>query len=279
MTVEAVPLGGNRGGFDGAHLPVGDPRPIIPRTVLDAGRTFLGDPGLVHGIVRVQSLHMPPAAAGEYSLQIISDGNPTEQQAQMNAIARAKMLVVGCMDKRQAEALYLKAQTLRYAPEDIVMLTVGGGIIQTEHSDRERALGTMIDYVVDNASGLETIVLSAHTSDPEHDGSSPCGGVTFLNNGKPIATTLTHREEDRLVDAYQLPDRSLQQLELAATAEAASRHAADILAKHRDRLGLGSLVWVVVPNDETHGIRQIFTERPDGSRKKLEELAPWTVRK
>lgn len=250
-------------------------RVSFPDAIL-AGRTFLGDPGLVHGEVRIQSSHMPPATRGEYSLQVIREDTDVAR------ITKAKVLVVGCMDKRQAEELYERAldgrmaledggQRTRFAPDEVVMITVGGGIVQK--GEREEALKTMIDFVIDQAPGLEHVVVSAHTSDPRSDESKPCGGITFLNGGIPIDQTLSSEVQTDLNSRHSIPHDMFNGPELLATGEVAQRHAADILAAHTDHPKMKTHVWVVVPNDETHGIRQIFKTKPNRTSRRLEALS------
>lgn len=250
----------------------------FPEAIL-AGRTFLGDPTLVHGEIKIQSSHMPPAARGEYSLQIIREDTDVKR------IQQAKVLVVGCMDKRQAESLYQSAldgrmatgsDRKKYTPDDIVMITVGGGIIQT--GEREADLQKMIDFVIDQAPGLEHVVVSAHTSDPESEESSPCGGVKFLNGGKPLPEILTDETIRQLREKYQteimnsMSPRILNGPELLATGEAARRHAADTLAAHRDHPTLQAHVWIAVPNDETHGIRTLYKTVLDETGTRLDAM-------
>jgi len=249
-------------------------RVSFPDAIL-AGRAFLGDPNLVHGEVKIQSSHMPPATRGEYSLQVIREDTDVER------IRKAKVLVVGCMDKRQAEELYGRVldgrmsmedggQRIKYTPDEIAMITVGGGIVQT--GEREEAMQTMIDFVIDQAPNLQHVVVSAHTSDPRSDESKPCGGITFLNGGKPIAETLSAEVRNDLTSRHAIPHDIFNGPELLATGEVAQRHAADILAADTDHPSMRTHVWVVVPNDETHGIRQIFKTKPNPNSRRLEAL-------
>lgn len=240
-----------------------------------AGRTFLGDPSLVHPhSVTIQSSHMPPAERGEYSLQVIREDTNLEH------IRRAKVLVVGCMDKRQAAELYNRVldgrmamedggQRTRFTPDDVVMIAVGGGIVQT--GERQQALQTMTDFVINEAPGLEHLVVSAHTSDPRKQESSPCGGITFLNEGKPITKTLSPETIVDLYNKYNVPLDIFNGPELLATGEVAKRHAADILARHADHPRLKQHVWVVVPDDK-NGIRQVFKTEPDPNARRLDAL-------
>jgi hypothetical protein len=205
-----------------------DPHPTrhlnkLRKRALAAIDVFANDHTLVHGDFMYQSAHVPPADYGIYSISLITPETPIE------AIKKAKVVFVECMDKRVAlpayEQLVAEAATQGITQQEILVLSPGGGTLQ-ESPRRERALRNQLTYIAALAPELHTIVVSGHTSDLTKETSGGCGAVKHFCNGEPLVRALHDKTIRKLRRTGKTTD---QEQEEAATDMVLSRHAADVL--------------------------------------------------
>ncbi len=102
----------------------------------------------------------------------------------IHKLSQIKVLAVGCMDWRFANALYDRAQRdesshdplhhySKYRPEEVMLVTVGGGIVQ-DAGEREDAIQTIIKYVAQKAPQLEKVLATGHCN--------RCGALAHWTN-------------------------------------------------------------------------------------------------
>lgn len=113
-----------------------------------------------------------PNKHGEYSLTLL----PAEiaEQEIIRKLEQAKIVINGCMDKRQAKLLYEHIGG-NYQPKEIVILFWGGGIVQGGTrkgvEKRREAMKTILRYLSQHTQDLESAYLT------NHDGR--CGAIAY----------------------------------------------------------------------------------------------------
>ena len=217
---------------------------------IKASKLFLQDIDLIHEDVKILSIYDPPAERGNYSLHGIMSEERDEKLK--NALNKAKVVLVSCMDKRIVADLYKKIQKkYNIKPEEILIVSLAGGIIQT--SKREDALLDIIHYIVNEATSLKSIIFTGHTSDPKKSNSAPCGGVTHFV-GKPLKEAV----HDNISQKRRNANKNISSFEFVATAEMVSTHSYEIISKLKNMLSLDRLrvfAWTVIPNENRENIK------------------------
>jgi hypothetical protein len=105
----------------------------------------------------------PPSAPwdkhGHHNYHLtVWNGTDDEYRERLSPI---KMVAVGCMDWRFNRALYDEALKKGYKPEEIMIVTVAGGVAQ-EPKDRQEALKIILGDIYKNALNLEEVGASGH---------------------------------------------------------------------------------------------------------------------
>lgn len=138
-----------------------------------AFKVFSGDLGIVgHDKEPPISIFGEPKRHGEYSLSLLPE-DMSEQEV-LRRLEQAKMVINGCMDKRQARLLYEHFRG-NYQSEEIVVLFWGGGIVQGGTREgvekRREAEATILTYFSQHTPNLERFYAT------NHDGR--CGAIAY----------------------------------------------------------------------------------------------------
>ncbi len=255
-------------------------RPTLREAALSASEAFHADAGLVHGQISFGLSNEPVARSG-YSINLlrIPDGQGGFRDIDEQAIKGVKLVLVACMDQRQIADLVdkVKAQYQDIKDDEILVISMGGGIVQTdsEKGQRESALNAMLSYVVDTSEQPVTIVATAHTSDLTNPDSNPCGGITHMAGGR-ISEKVTDRAiKTRIAETHQLLDHSTQSYELGETAEVAVASTYAMLSSLKTQFpnkATTAEVLVVVPNDQTKTVRRIHTQPIESGKLTLSQM-------
>ncbi len=244
------------------------------KCAVKAGEIFKNDYKLVHGDYSIGSVADPPSAYGIYSIRIVTSCD------QPNRLSRAKVLIVGCMDKRIARPQYIEVlQKFNLEPKEILTLYVGGGIIQ-EDPKREKSLKAQVAYIAKTAP-LRTIIASSHAGDSTLSESGGCGGIKYFCDGIPLKD---------LTDKDLFPD------EIAATNAITPRHAFDVLNGNGNDLisgdgrlnelnrnksstdnkymlrDIGIRVWNIIPDETLQRIRKIEELKMNSNSPRLKDI-------
>lgn len=132
---------------------------------------FKNDQHLVHGDISIENSLTPPAGWGTYSIRL-PDDSLTQQ-----TLAKIKILLWSCMDRRVVRLLYNQLITQGYAPETIMVVSMGGGPIQYG-DERVEAVTTAFAELTTKLTSLEKIWAVAHTAG--------CGGLKHFCGGKLV---------------------------------------------------------------------------------------------
>jgi len=152
---------------------------------IQAWQPFSGDLGLVHkeNELKTQSPFDPPLpnsqdnkAIHNYNLTVIEDPNHERESEIKAKLAKIKTVVVGCMDWRFANQAYKHALDEGYKPEEIMLITVGGGAIQ-HGKERIEGLKDILSYVVSNSPLAESLFMTGHMD--------RCGALAHWTQAEP----------------------------------------------------------------------------------------------
>ncbi len=255
-------------------------RQTLREAALSAAEIFHGDANLVHGPISFKlSNEAVPTSGYSINLLRVPDGQNGFRDIDEEALKAVKLVLVACMDQRQIADLVdkVKKQHSDFKDEEILVISMGGGIVQTdsEKGQRDTALRAMLSYIVDVAEQPIHIVATAHTSDITSPTSGPCGGITYMADGKIAERVTNPQTRARIAEEYLLRDESTQSYELAETAEVAvaSTYAiiSDLQTQYADKAPTAE-VLVVVPNDQTKTVRQVHTQPVESGKLTLSQI-------
>lgn len=132
---------------------------------------FENDQHLVHGEVSIADSLTAPAGWGTYSIRLPND------QLDKSKLAKIKVILWSCMDRRVIKVLYDKVLQNGYKPQEILTISMGGGPIQ-EGDERKNAVKSAFAELENSLPNLQKIRAVAHTQG--------CGGLKHFCGGKLV---------------------------------------------------------------------------------------------
>ncbi len=137
-------------------------------------KLFENDQHLVHGDISIADSLTSPAAYGTYSIRL-----PYPEKLADEKLAATKIILWSCMDRRVVGPLY-DSLLKQYKPEEILVISIGGGPIQVGEKavERIKILREMFIWLSSRMPSLQKIWAVAHTGG--------CGGVKYFCGGHPI---------------------------------------------------------------------------------------------